>query len=184
MLCLKNRNLSNMREIEVKILEVDVERLEARLLELGAEKVFDGELDVIFYDFEDEWLAKREQRLRLRKVGDKTEFTFKQKVSRKASKIEDEYQVNVSNFEEMRSILEFMGMRQTRRYKKNRISYVLGNTRFEFDTLMLGVPTFLEIEAESEAVLFEWIEKLGFEKSAALPWSGSDVLRHYGIVPA
>lgn len=173
-----------MREIEVKILEVNVEALEKRLFQLGAEKVFDGELDVIFYDFEDNWLEKRDQRLRLRKVGDETEFTFKQKVSRKASKIEDEYQVNVSNFEEMRSILEFMGMRQTRRYKKHRISYKIEQTRFEFDTLMLGVPTFLEIEAETEKDIFLWMEKLGLQKEKALPWSGSDVLRHYGIVPA
>jgi len=173
-----------MLEIEGKILEIDVDRITSLLEEMGAIRVFDGELDVIFYDFCDSRLRESGKRLRLRKMGDDAQFTFKQKISHEGVKIEDEYEVMTTSFDDMQKILEFIGMNKVRRYKKYRISYELEDAKFEIDTLMDGVPSILEIEAKDAESVYTWAEKLGYARGDVLSWSGSEVLRYYGIMPA
>ncbi|MFH1712491.1 MAG: class IV adenylate cyclase [Patescibacteria group bacterium] len=168
-----------MKEIEIKILEIDVDKLIVQLKELGARRVFNGKMDVNFFDFDDRRLKKSKKCLRLRQVGDKVEFTLKQKLEKKQAKIVDEYEVCVSDFHEMKTILYELGLHTYRHYNKQRTSYVIGSTRFEID-IIEDLPAFLEIEAASVSELFEWVEKLGYKKEQALPWSGSDVLKHYG----
>ena len=64
---------------------------------------------------------------------------------------------------------------------KKRISYVLGDIRFEIDTYE-GIPTFLEIEAPSEEILEEMVLKLGFSMKDTKPWNGKKVWKHYGKI--
>ena len=61
-----------MKEIEVKVIEINKEEMVSKLLELGAEKIFEGALVSISYDDEDENLAKKGAFIRVRKVGEKT----------------------------------------------------------------------------------------------------------------
>lgn len=42
-----------MEEIEVKILEVNRTKIERTLAGLGAKKVFDGNLETLFFDFKE-----------------------------------------------------------------------------------------------------------------------------------
>lgn len=170
-------------EIEVKILEVNEDAISQKLLDLGAKKVFDGELDAIYYDKENEAFRKCDERIRLRKRGDYAEFTFKRKVSNETVKIEEEYQVRVDDFDGMRRILEELGVVEIRRYQKQRRTWVLNDMVFEFDFLWDGVPVFMEIEGPTEAKVLEWVDKLGFSRDEAKSWSGSDVLRHYDVEP-
>ncbi|PIQ67754.1 class IV adenylate cyclase [Candidatus Uhrbacteria bacterium CG_4_9_14_3_um_filter_41_35] len=170
-----------MKEIEVKILEVDEKIIVKQLLDLGAEKIFDGEMDVIYYDYPDEYFRARDKRIRLRKKGDKAEMTYKEKISRGITKIEEEHEIKINDFEIARQILLGMEMVEIRRYQKDRRSYKLGNMYFEFDFLWEGVPVFMEIEGPTEELVMEWVEKLGFKKEDAKNWSGSEVLEHYGI---
>ena len=169
----------SMKEIEIKILEVDVDDLITRLLDFGARQVFDGQMNVKFYDFTDRRLKKEKKFARLRQVGDEVEFTVKQKISQDQAKIVNEYEVNVSDFAQMHTILTQMGLEVHRHYRKHRTSYIIERVRFELDTIE-NTPTLLEIEAPSIEELYRWVEKLGYPQEKALPWSGSDVLKHYG----
>jgi len=176
-----------MKEIEVKILEVNVEEVVRHLKELHAEKTFEGELDVIFYDYPDQYFKKQNKRLRLRRGGDIVELTFKKKLSEKTDKVAvaEEFQVEVTDFETMRTILGELNMVEVRHYKKRRQTWALRSEKMVFtvDVLMEGIPAFMEIEGPSEEIVYEWVRRFGFQDADARAWSGSDVLRHYGVEP-
>lgn len=167
-----------MKEIEIKILEIDVDQVIGKLEGFGAKRVFDGELDVKFYDFPGNLLKDGDKSLRLRKRSDAAELTFKHKLSQQGVKIAEEYQVNVDDFEEAQQILKSLGLIEFKNYIKNRISYSLDGASFEIDTLE-GCPTFLEIEAPTAEDVENWVTRLGFDMKDAKPWSGSEVLKYY-----
>ena len=67
-----------MKEVEVKILEVKRKNIEETLARLGAKKVFDGDIQTLFFDFKDGKIIKAKDVLRLRKEEeDKIELTYK-----------------------------------------------------------------------------------------------------------
>ncbi|MDP2631485.1 MAG: class IV adenylate cyclase [Candidatus Uhrbacteria bacterium] len=167
-----------MKEVEVKILEVNVDDVVAKLLALGAKKFFEGDMDVIYYDTASRSLKNQDYRLRLRTKGETNELTFKHKISKKGVKIEEELQVSVDNFEIMKEIMGRLDYAEVDSYKKHRLSYSLEGVLFEFDTIP-GVPTLMEIEGKDEQAVFEWVEKLGFSRDDAKPWTGGDVLKYY-----
>ncbi|MEK6939549.1 MAG: CYTH domain-containing protein [Nanoarchaeota archaeon] len=173
-----------MREIEVKILEVEVASLKRKLESWGAKKVFEGELTASYYDFSNGKLGKGGLVLRLRKKSgteQTVELTLKEKISQTEAKIMKEYEVAVTNFEAMQKILYGLGLRETKVARKHRISYQLDDVHFDLDTFP-GIPTFLEIEAPTLEIVKEYVTKLGYSMAEAKPWSGGDLLRYYGKV--
>ena len=170
-----------MKEVEGKILEINKEEMIAKLLELGAEKVFEGELVSNLYDFNDDSIKKSHTLLRLRKKGEKNILTFKKSLSKDKVKIEEEIETEVKDFDIVNKIFEEIGLRVRRAGKKKRTSYKLTDTRFEIDEPSEGIPTYLEIEAPDEETIFEYAKKLGIEKEKVLNWRGGEVLKHYGI---
>jgi len=150
-----------MKEIEIKILNIDVEEIRNKLLDLGAEKIFDGEVHALTYDFPEEKLENNDEFLRVRTVGDKTEFCFKGKKEDSQFKTREEIQVTTSDFNETCNILERLGLKKFHDKTKIRESYKLGKVSFEIDTYP-EFPTFLEIEAPTEEEVKEYVEKLGY----------------------
>lgn len=171
-----------MKEIEVKILEIDIGDIIKRLKSIGAKKEGESTIDASHYDFEDKRLQKNRLTLRLRKWGDKIEFTSKKKLHADNDKIREELQVEVSDFDKMNELLKGIGFKEKVDIKKKRISYVLEDIRFEIDTYE-GIPPLLEIEAPSEKKLQNAVEKLGFSMKDTKPWSGARVWKYYGKVP-
>jgi adenylate cyclase, class 2 len=168
-----------MEEIEVKILEINVKEVQQKLKKLGAKKVFEGEVIALYFDFPDKRMIKNGKLVRLRKKGDEIEFVIKEKISKEEAKIMKEHEVKITDFEEMSRILGLLGLQRYKSAQKHRITYVLEKVHFEFDTLP-GIPTFLEIEAPTLGKVKEVAGKLGFSMEDCKPWSGGDVLRHYG----
>ena len=172
-----------MQEIEVKILEIDKKTIENKLRMLGAKKVFDGTVEAVYYDFPDGYLEKQNKTLRLRKKEDlfetQIEFTSKTPVSRKKAKIMTEYEVCVDDYDAMKNVLESIGLQECKSLTKQRVSYAIGHVHFEIDTLP-DIPTFMEIEAPDIKTLEKQVAALGFKMKDAKPWSGKDVLEHYG----
>jgi len=168
-----------MQEIEVKILEIDTKKVIAKLKELGARKVFEGQMDVCYYDFKDHSLSDNGKILRLRTKGQKSEFTVKRKMGKAEAKVMEEYEVTVNDFAAMQTILQEIGLKKLQSATKHRASYALGKIHFEFDTIP-GLPTFLEVEAPTMDELKSVIKKIGFTMGDTKPWSGKDVVRHYG----
>ena len=171
-----------MQEIEVKILNVDRQRIEERLLSLGAEKVFDGHIENLFFDFKNRALAEAKNLVRLRKEDDKAVLTFKKFLGNKAAKTAEEYEVAVSDMENMKKILESLGLSMTEEMQKHRVSYRLSRTQFDIDKYEREygyIPEFLEIEAESIDTIHKYAKLLGFTIDDCLPWSTKDLVKYY-----
>ena len=65
-------------------------------------------------------------------------------------------------------------MNSSRSYQKHRISYELNGVKFEIDTYP-NIPTFLEIEAPSEEIIQDYVQRLGFTMDDAKPFSFGDI---------
>lgn len=168
-----------MNEIEAKLIEINQKTIENKLLEIGAEKVFEGELLMIYYESPN---LNKNQVLRLRKEAEKTVLTYKNKISYKGTKNMEETEVFVSDFETMREILLKVGFKEKGIIRKYRISYVLKGVKFEIDKYqddLDHIPTFLEIEAKTEEEVYKNAELLGFEKKDLKPWSVPELKQYY-----
>jgi predicted adenylyl cyclase CyaB len=170
-----------MQEIEVKILEVDPKRVSEALAKLGAEKVFDGDIETLFIDTENGEIHKRRDVLRLRKEGDKTELTYKEVKIGEKSKVAEEHTVEVSDCETILKILQLAGLSVKQRMDKHRLSYKTGDARFDIDTYrgeFSFIPPFMEIEASEDAIE-RYAKQLGLESKQCLPWSTDELIKHY-----
>ncbi len=168
-----------MNEIEVKILDIDKNKVIKQLESLGAKKVFEGKIHVLFFDFPNKKLEKESSFLRLRNKENFSELTFKKSISEEKAKIVEETEIVCDNFENAKKILKNLGLVELKiSADKYRISYSLDGVHFEIDNLE-NFPTYLEIEAPDLAQLQKAVEKLGFSMKDAKPWSGKEVKEHY-----
>jgi len=173
-----------MKELEVKILEVNRVKIEETLASLGAKKVFDGDIQTLFFDFKDASISKAKNVLRLRKEHDKTELTYKKVHITETAKMAEEYSVDVSNLETMRKILENLGLSITESMQKHRVSYTLDHTRFDIDRYVGNydyIPELLEIESKNIDLIHKYAALLGFQAKDCLPWSTDELIRHYSF---
>ena len=171
-------------EVEAKILEINVDEVRKKLLELGAKLVYDKLQVVRILDFDDERLDKNDELLRIRKIGDKVELTFKgAKQPTGNVKTREEIETHVEDFDKVLKIFERLGLKPVRSYEKHRISYKLGNITFEIDHLpnIPTIPPWLEIEAPSQKEVEEMVEKLGFKKEDMKSYEGIELLKHYNL---
>ena len=170
-------------EVEVKIIDIDRGRVEERLRSLGASKTFEGEEDTRFFDFPTNQISQAKNLLRLRKKADKTQLTFKKFVASESVKVRDEYEVMISEFEPMRLILEGIGLVQTSRMVKHRVTYSLGGgVRVDLDKYsgdFSYIPDFMEIEAKDVTTVQSNIKLLGFEPEEGKNWTTFDLIDHY-----
>ena len=138
-------------EIEVKFYVADIERMQRRILALGAEskgRVFENN---VRYEDENNTLIRKKSLLRLRRDA-KTILTFKSSppVASTEFKVFNELEVEVSNFETLNRILENLGFHPEQLYEKWRETLILDQTGFCLDTMPYG--TFLEIEGSEEDI--------------------------------
>ena len=138
-------------EIEVKFYLPDIERMQRRVLALGAEskgRVFENN---VRYEDENNTLIRKKSLLRLRRDA-KTILTFKSSppVAGTEFKVFNELEVEVSDFETMNRILQNLGLYPEQLYEKWRETLMLDQTGFYLDTMPYG--TFLEIEGSEEDI--------------------------------
>ncbi len=146
-------------EYEVRILEINVEEVKKKLDSLGANLEWDHVQKRYVYDF----IPKLDGKwIRLRTNGDKTTLTIKDIVT---SKIDGtrELEIEVDDFDKTNLILEELGY-EAKGYQENRrIQYKLNGVEVDIDYWPL-IPTYLEIEGNSEEEVYKTIELLGFSK--------------------
>jgi adenylate cyclase class 2 len=174
-----------MQEIEVKILEIDRVRMEAKLKEIGATLDFDEELAAVFYDFPDNRLKAAGELLRLRKEGKAIRLTHKSPISHAVVKQMEEWETGVQDWEAMQQILSKLGFLARKQTKKRRTQYEWQGTHVVLDDYqgeLAPIPLFLEIEANNEAALFATVEALGFRREDCNSWNTYDLMKHYGLV--
>jgi predicted adenylyl cyclase CyaB len=170
-----------MREVEVKILEINEEKVVDALTKLNAKKVFDGEIVTSFLDFEDCRIHKRKDVLRLRQEGNVIELTFKKIKITPSTKEAEEISTHISDLDSTLKILQEIGISITQQMRKHRISYQIDSMRFDIDSYLGDysfIPEFLEIEGTGDEIK-QYAQLLGFEEKECLPWSTDEIIKHY-----
>lgn len=120
----------------------------------------------ILYDFPDERLSKRDEALRLRRVGDEAWLTWKgPQLGVGRIKQRRELETLLEDGGAVEGILEALGAEECFRYEKYRTSYRLQDAVLTLDETPMGV--FMEIEA-APARITELAEKLELDMADAI----------------
>ena len=167
-----------MNEIEAKIIEIDPEEVDRKVMENGGRKVFEGRIETIFYDFPDGRMEEKGV-MRLRKSPGKAFITQKKDVSREGAKEMEELEVTIDSFEQADRILKGLGLEVVRKSSKKRTKYELKDAEVVVDSYS-GIPPLLEVEAESREKIEDILETLGYSMEESVSWDASEVFEHYG----
>lgn len=162
-------------EFEIRILEIDVEKLTKKLESLGAVKKFDYLQRRYVYDF----IPKQEKKwIRLRTNGEVTTLTIKDIVSSKIDGTK-ELEIEVDDFEKTNLILKEFGY-QPKGYQENRrCQYKLDGVEFDIDSWP-RIPTYLEVEGKSEQEVYKALDKLGFARESITTKDVEGIYSDYG----
>jgi adenylate cyclase, class 2 len=138
-------------EIEKKyrLSEAQKQSVLESLEEIGAQfRGEDFEENILFLSAE---LLEKQAVLRLRRIGERTILTYKQKVQSKTeAKHHIEYETEVSDFGEISKIIETVGFRRSLVYEKRRRTWNFRQVEIVLDVLPFG--DFMEIEGASAAI--------------------------------
>jgi adenylate cyclase class 2 len=163
------------REIEIKFPVESEEKLVARLLALGAQKMSEGLEHNIVFDNGD--IRKRGILLRLRKTpSGKNVLTIKTTIRKGEFKEADETEIEVSDFAKAKEILAALGYEIWWIYEKEKTRYVLGGTAIDIDRLPFG--KFMEIEG-SETGIRSAIAKLGLDPKKGIKETYLELYQKY-----
>ncbi len=175
-----------MNEIEVKVLNIDSNKIKEKLETLGA-KLVKNEFQINYmFDFSDKRFFDKGGYVRIRKLVDlidKTEkiiLTSKELISKDKFKISKEIEFEANNFKLSKDFLESLGLVLRRTDEKIRYSYELEEGLIEIDT-WAGVPTYLEAEANSEENVIKLLEKIGYTLDQSTSMSLSEIMKYYNI---
>ena len=164
-------------EIEERILEIDVEKTINKLESLGATKIGEWLQKRYTYDFKP---ARYGEWLRLRTNGEKTTFTYKKLESYDIEGTK-ELEIEVSDFEETKEMLEILGY-TPRNYQENkRIRYMLNDVEIDIDTWPM-IPTYMELEGPSVEKVKQVEDLLEVDKSKVTTLYCDDIaIKYYGF---
>lgn len=148
-----------MREIEVKILNINPKEIEGKLIALNAIKIkHEAQINMI-YDTPEGFLEKifsGYSRIRITEnlsTGDKQiTYTVKKNLNASLSRQSIEHEVIINDSQEMEMILSDLGYVLKHKGHKERVSYRYDNILFEIDTWDKDTypRPYLEIEVEKE----------------------------------
>lgn len=152
-----------MQEIEAKFLNINREEIIQRLLDIGAEVVFDERLlkrcaFSLATKIPGEWIRVRDE-------VDKITLTYK----RVHTESIDGVELEIDSFENGILFLQKLGLIQTAYQETKRIRYFLkeDNVTFDIDTWP-ALNSWIEIESSSEQMVKKYAELLGFKWEDAM----------------
>ena len=161
------------RELEVKVLEKDIEKLRIYAISKGANLIAHEKQKNIIINSNDFELIEKGSYLRIREVEDlinkkhHREFTFKKKISSEGIKENLEYTINFDSTENLINILKNLKLDKFIEGYKERYSYQFLNGRLDFDywdEKTYPYP-YLEIEIENEEDLEFIVQELNIDKN-------------------
>lgn len=170
------------REIEVKVLNIDVDEIQKKLLDKGAVKISSEYQTNYTYVPKDKEFENGYLRIRERIVDGKkepTELTFKEYAkSRKDVRVNDEYTTEISSASNMAKILEELGVVEQYKGEKERISYSYKGQRFDIDIWDKSIypQPYMEIEFTNVDLMDEIIEDLEIKKDNVTNDSINDLI--------
>lgn len=160
------------KEIEAKLLNVDPQHIQLLLEKNGWRKESERTLfrRVVYHDPK----GNDSSYLRLRDEWDRVTMTYKEVFDRYKLDGVRESEIEVSDFETAKQMLEHMGMKQKAYQETYR------ETRFFCGTMVTiderpGIKPFIEVEWETQDKVEDAINKLWFDMANAVFWSVSEV---------
>lgn len=154
-------------EQEVKFRLHSVEEGALKLRELGAEARRERHFETnTLYDFPDGRMSKRDEALRLRRVGDEAWLTWKGPHHGSGRiKQRRELETRVEDGDAVEGILEALGVEECFRYEKYRATYGVPGAILSLDETPIG--PFLEIEGPPPRIT-ELAAELGLDMAHAI----------------
>ncbi len=162
-----------MNEIEVKVLNIDKEEIQKKLVKIGATLIKDEEQNNIRFDTEDKYLKnKYKGYLRVRTTKNNltgetiNTLTLKRNISRDEFRVNEEIETQIHDVDEAIKILEALRYYPKTPGKKRRISYIYDGILFEIDEWDKDIypRPYLEIEVIKENDLERAIELLNIDR--------------------
>ncbi len=169
------------KEIEVRFLEIDKEKIISRLKEIGAKDLGNNLMNEIIFDNKNFDFRENKKLLRLRKNGEKIFLSYKHYHDHTAEGTE-EVEIEVSDFENTKKIIEQTGLMAFRIQEKWRHTFVLDDIVFDIDTWP-KIPTLLEIESLSEEHLKKGAEMLNLSWEKAVFMNQRKVIEEVYNIP-
>ncbi len=167
------------QEFETQVLDIDVDDIVKRLVNLGAEEKSEVLEKRWVYDIESadgdcsKWV-------RLRQSGDKTTICMKFKTDQKITGTR-EIEFVVDNFEKADQFLSELGFFFDRYYQENyKHNFYLNNLEFSIKRWPM-IPPVLEIEGKSEEEVKKGLEMLGLAEKDNGHFGWKDIYKRYGF---
>jgi adenylate cyclase class 2 len=159
-----------LKEIETRIIDIDVQEIRHKLLNLNTVKVKQENQINNIYDFSDKRLLSNKGYARIRTVFDELTnstihyITTKKLISQEKYKVMDEHESEIKDEVAARGIFESLGLKLVQSIKKYRESYRYKNTLIEIDINEKEFCPFpyIEIEGDDEDEILEVITLLGY----------------------
>jgi len=160
-----------LREIETRIIDIDVKEIRKKLLNIDAIKVKQENQTNNIYDFSDKRLLNNKGYARIRTIQDELTnstvhyITTKKLISQEKYKIMDEHESEIKDEVAAKGIFESLGLNLIQSIKKYRESYRYKNTLIEIDINEKDFCPFpyIEIESADEAEIVEVVNLLGYD---------------------
>ncbi|MCB2359497.1 class IV adenylate cyclase [Clostridium estertheticum] len=174
-----------MKEIELRIIDIDVKEIREKLLSLNCIKVKQEDQINNIYDFSDKRLLLGKGYARIRTVKDNLKnstihyITTKKLISQEKYKIMDEHESEIKDEIAARGIFEALGLELMQSIKKYRESYKYKNTLIEIDINEKDFCPFpyIEIESSSESEIEEVVKLLGYSLADTTSKSIYEILK-------
>jgi len=168
------------QEREVKIIDVQKEVIEDTLRILWAEKVFEWDIEDNYYDFDNDHIESIDWKVSFRireKIDSNWYSSFYYTIKRKEPKATDSDLLRVCYEEEFKikrislflELLKYFWFYKSRWKFKNRVSYQLGDIKFDIDDYD-WIPTILEIESSTKELAIKYIHELWLENHKTSNW--------------
>ena len=178
-----------MKELETRIVDIDVDDIRNKLTSLGAEKVKSEDQVNEIYDFEDGRLLAAKGYARIRTTIDRIQgketifMTTKKMLSQDTFKVMEENEVIVDDKDIARRIFTSLGLKLQESISKYRESYKIMDSLVEIDINDKSFCPFpyLEIETSSVEKLEEIVKLLGYTLEDTTSQTIYDILAERGI---
>lgn len=161
-------------EYEVRVLEIDKEKIIQKLEKLGAKKIADFDYKRRIYNFNPAVYYKW---IRLRTDGKKTTLTIKKLESLEIDGTK-EFEIEVSDFDETNNILNELGYISHSYQENKRTRYMLNDVEIDIDSWPY-IPTYLEIEGKDENSVRDMLELLEVDKTKVTTIDVQGVFREF-----
>lgn len=173
-----------MKEIEVKILNVDLQGIKKAFKTLGAKSVLKPTLFEEWY-FEIPGVKEKERKfysLRLRAEGKKNILTAKLQKEDQRYHVNEEVEIEVSDIKRTRTLLILLGFHVFRQREKIRETYQFESVKIVIDKYP-GIRPYIEIESLKKGAILSFIQKLGYSAKDTTNKTATEVIKEAGLNP-